>query len=207
MINKRKFDLVIFDMDGVILRSDLLYYEIAKKINSEIDQVKLSTSISQGGKILFESIFGKDYTEQNVSWFRKMQVKKFNQNHHLYDDIVNIIMNVSKTYKLAIVSNKPITCIEGILRQINIYDLFDVVIGRDSGLAIKPEPDGINHVVQSIGVDKRRVVYLGDSISDYRACEKAEITFAHCRYGFDASTVKCDYVLYETNQIESILEI
>ncbi len=207
MVDKKKYDLVILDMDGVILKSDLLYFEIAKKINSKVNQIKLSSSISQGGQVLFKSIFGDNYTEENIIWFREMQIKFFNPNIHLYNDIVDIIMDISRKYKLAMVSNKPIFCIEGILKQVCVHDQFDVIIGRDSGLAIKPEPDGINHVIQSIGSDKSRVIYLGDSISDYNACNKADITFAHCKYGFDASSIKCEYILNETNQIKSILKL
>ena len=68
MIDKKKYDLVILDMDGVILKSDLLYFEIAKKINSKVNQIKLSSSISQGGQVLFKSIFGDNYTQENIIW-------------------------------------------------------------------------------------------------------------------------------------------
>lgn len=207
MANDKKFELVIFDMDGVILRSDLLYYEIARQINTEINYTDLSCGISQGGKILFKSIFGDNYTEKNINWFRKMQVKAFNRNTHLYEDIHEIITNVSKYYKLAMVSNKPVACIEGILKDINLYDLFNIIVGRDSGHGVKPQPDGLNHVIKNMKVEKNKVIYFGDAISDYHACIKAGITFAHCKYGFDESIVECKYVLSKTEEIRDILDL
>tara|TARA_Y100000768_G_C23846277_1_gene618690 strand:- start:288 stop:911 length:624 start_codon:yes stop_codon:yes gene_type:complete len=207
MKNNKKFKLVILDMDGVILKSDLLYFEIAKKINSKVNLTEISNNISKGGQALFKSIFGDNYTEDNVIWFREMQIKVFNPNIHLYNDIVKIIMDISRNYKLAMVSNKPVYCIEGILKHVCVYDEFDVVVGRDSGLAIKPNPDGINHVLHTMKVDKNEALYLGDSKSDYDACSKADIAFAHCKYGFDTSSVKCEYILNEVNQINGILEL
>ena len=205
MKNNRKFNLVILDMDGVILKSDLLYYEIAKKINTEVKLMEISNNITNGGQALFRSIFGNKYTEEDIIWFREMQVKVFNPNIHLYSNIVKIVMDISRGYKLAMVSNKPISCIKGILQQVCVYDKFDVVVGRDSGLAIKPKPDGINHVLQIMKVDKNEALYLGDSKSDYDACLKADIAFAHCKYGFDTSSIKCEYILNETDQIKDIL--
>ena len=207
MKNNKKFKLIIFDMDGVILKSDLLYFEIAKMINTKVNLTEVSSNISRGGHALFKSIFGDTYTEENIIWFREMQIKVFNPNIHLYDDIVKIVMDISRNYKLAMVSNKPISCIKGILKQVYVYDGFDVVVGRDSGWAIKPNPDGINHVLQIMEVDKNEALYLGDSKSDYDACLKADIAFAHCKYGFDTSSVKCEYILNEANQIRDILEL
>ena len=207
MKNNKKFKLIILDMDGVILKSDILYFEIAKMINSKVNLAEVSSNISKGGQALFKSIFGDNYTEENIIWFREMQIKVFNPNIHLYNDIVKIVMDISRNYKLAMVSNKPISCIKGILKQVCVYDEFDIVVGRDSGLAIKPNPDGINHVLQIMEVDKNETLYLGDSKSDYDACLKADISFAHCKYGFDTSSVKCEYILNDEAQIKDILEL
>ena len=101
MKNNKKFKLIIFDMDGVILKSDLLYFEIAKMINTKVNLTEVSSNISRGGHALFKSIFGDTYTEENIIWFREMQIKVFNPNIHLYDDIVKIVMDISRNYKLA----------------------------------------------------------------------------------------------------------
>ena len=47
---KSKYKLVIFDVDGVIVKSDILYYEIAKRYNTNLEQEKLSHKISQSGE-------------------------------------------------------------------------------------------------------------------------------------------------------------
>ena len=50
-----------------IVKSDILYYEIAKK-QPNLEQEKLSHKISQSGEELFSYIFG-EYTDVNVRWF------------------------------------------------------------------------------------------------------------------------------------------
>ena len=204
---KSKYKLVIFDVDGVIVKSDILYYEIAEKHNTNLDQEELSHKISQSGEELFSYIFGENYTDINVKWFRKMQKELFEPNKHLYSGINDIIKDISKYYRLAIVSNKPEAIIREMLSVSNIIDSFEKIIGRDTGYPIKPNPDGIKYLLKDFQIDNKSVIYFGDSPTDYEACKSAQVSFAHCKYGFDTNIIPCDYELEDINQIKDILNL
>ena len=204
---RSKYKLVIFDVDGVIVKSDILYYEIAKRYNTNLEQEKLSHKISQSGEELFSYIFGENYTDVNVRWFRQMQKELFEPRKHLYSGISNIIKDISKYYRLAIVSNKPEAIIRQMLSRSNIIDSFDRVIGRDSGYSIKPSPDGINYLLENFQINNKSVIYFGDSPTDFKACKSARVSFAHCKYGFDTNIIPCDYELEDIKQIRDILSL
>ena len=71
------YKILMFDVDGVIVKSDELYYQIALKTNKTVRKKDLKKAISIGGDDLFKSIFNKRYTDKEVSWFRDMQIEMF----------------------------------------------------------------------------------------------------------------------------------
>ncbi len=53
------YKILIFDVDGVIVKSDDLYYQIALKTNKTVRRNDLKKAISIGGDELFKSIFNE----------------------------------------------------------------------------------------------------------------------------------------------------
>ncbi len=198
------YKILIFDVDGVIVKSDELYYQIALKTNKTVRKNDLKKAISIGGDDLFKSIFNKRYTDKEVSWFRDMQIEMFSSQEHLYPGIVEIVRELSLKFKLIILSNKPKRCIDGIFSKANIYQYFCEIIGRDSGYAVKPSPEAIEYIISKYQIREDQVLFFGDSRSDAVACKSAGISFAHCRYGFVTDKIKCHHII---NKIEDILDI
>ena len=58
----------------------------------------------------------------------------------------------------------------------------DIVVGSDSGVALKPEPDGIftvcGYFKDNFGIEKSETLYFGDNEVDAVAAERAQIDFA-----------------------------
>ena len=136
-----------------------------------------------------------------------MQKELFEPGKHLYSGISDIIKDISKYYRLAIVSNKPEAIIRHMLSVSNIIDSFERVIGRDTGYSVKPNPDGINFLLEDFQINNKSVIYFGDSPTDFKACKSAQVSFAHCKYGFDTNIIPCDYELEDINQIRDILSL
>ena len=82
-INKN-YKLCVFDVDGVIVKSDVLYYEIAKIHNTNLNRDELCMRISKGGEALFSYIFGNNYSSGDVAWFRKMQKRNYLLQRNIY---------------------------------------------------------------------------------------------------------------------------
>ena len=117
-------DLLILDFDGVVLKADELFYQIAKDnffINRSdrypISKVRMSEVISTGGEKLFKAVIGREnFTKDDVNIFRKAQVDCFNKENHLFS-VLSDIENIYNDYKngICICSNKPDWIIKEIL--------------------------------------------------------------------------------------------
>lgn len=64
---------------------------------------------------------------------------------------------------------------ESVLKQLNIYDVFDEIVTSQSGFARKPEPDGINYFVDKYDLDCKNVYYVGDRTIDMDCAKNAGV--------------------------------
>lgn len=64
---------------------------------------------------------------------------------------------------------------ESVLKQLDIYDVFDEIVTSQSGFARKPEPDGINYFVDKYGLDRKQVYYVGDRTIDMDCAKNAGV--------------------------------
>ena len=59
-----------------------------------------------------------------------------------------LLAELKKRYRLAVVTNNSLKAAEIALKNNHIFDLFDVVVGREKMGALKPEPDGFEYVLR-----------------------------------------------------------
>jgi hydrogenase expression/formation protein HypE len=73
--------------------------------------------------------------------------------------------------KIGIISRNSLKSIEKALENFNAtrIDDFDIIISRDSPVAVKPAPDGIQLAAENLGIPTSRVMMVGDYIFDLQA--------------------------------------
>ncbi|MDP4153499.1 MAG: HAD family hydrolase [Bacillota bacterium] len=86
--------------------------------------------------------------------------------------------------RLAIVSLKPHSQITNPLRQYGVRSCFEIVIGGDDLSTRKPDPAGIEYVLQKFGVEKDEFLYVGDSLTDQQTAQNAGVDFGAMLTGF-----------------------
>lgn len=85
---------------------------------------------------------------------------------------------------MAVITNKTRDFSEPILDQLGVRKYFRMIIGADDGLPLKPEPDSVLKVVETIGAPKDRTVIVGDGTTDMKAGKAAGIATCAVTYGF-----------------------
>lgn len=75
--------------------------------------------------------------------------------------------------KLGVVTNDTQMGAEAHLNAAGAFDLFDFVIGHDSGFGAKPDSDPLRAFAQKVGVAVDQVVMVGDSTHDLIAGQRA----------------------------------
>ena len=88
-------------------------------------------------------------------------------------------------YKLGCVTNKAEQFTLPILRQLDIYDTFEIVVSGDTLEVKKPDPGPLLYAAEKLGVDASQSLMLGDSQSDVKAARAAGFQIICMSYGYN----------------------
>lgn len=117
----------------------------------------------------------------------------------LYPDIIETLTELKKQYQLYIVSNCQDGYIQTFLDYYKLWDLFDDF--ENPGRTNLDKAGNISLVIERNKVKK--ACYIGDTLGDQQASDKAGIPFIHAAYGFGKPDRKCP----EINSMKELPEV
>lgn len=85
---------------------------------------------------------------------------------------------------LAVLSNKPHLQTLGVIAALFGEDCFDVVLGQQEGIPIKPDPAGVFEIMKQLKVSAKEVLYLGDTATDMKTGKSAGAYTLGVLWGF-----------------------
>ncbi|MBR3987917.1 MAG: HAD family hydrolase [Clostridia bacterium] len=117
----------------------------------------------------------------------------------LYDGILETLKELSRDFSLFVVSN----CEDGYIQAfIEHYNMENVIKDFEcAGRTVKPKGDNIRTVMERNGIDK--AFYVGDTILDKEAADKAEVPFVLANYGF-GEVKNPDYIIEKPSELIGI---
>jgi len=87
------------------------------------------------------------------------------------------------TYRMAVLTNKPLDMSRAILSGLSLDRYFVDVLGGDSLDSKKPHPDGLLHIMRTHGASPGETLMVGDSRNDVLAGKKAGVRTCGVTYG------------------------
>lgn len=203
-------EAIIFDLDGTLwstIDSSLKVLkevkERHKEVTKDISKEEVERSMGKSFDEIVESYYG--YIEHN----KAVEIAKeaFEENVRnlmvnggtLYKNLEDTIKELSKKYKLCIVSNCIIGYIESFLRSSGLEEYFTdhECIGK-TGLN---KGENIKLVMERNNI--KNAVYVGDTISDKEAADIAGIPFVYASYGFG----EVNEYDYKINDIKDLCDL
>ena len=148
---------------------------------SEVAENEIFITIGLNLEHTFIKLVGEnnvDKTEEFKNLFIKRADEVMADLSILFNETPSIIKKLNeKTIKLAIVSTKFRYRIEDILRRENLLNFFDVIVGGEDVSSLKPDPAGLKLAIDKLELKSSEVFYIGDSITDAKAANNADIPF------------------------------
>jgi phosphoglycolate phosphatase len=183
-------DLLIFDLDGTLCDTK---EDIATAVNAALRELGLPekprelifTYVGGGVRRLIQQAVGEESGER---FDRAMRVFRGHYMDHLLDTTrpypgMEGILDHFREKKMAVVTNKPYDYTGRILSGLGLDSRFNLIVGGENGLPLKPAPDMILHVVERLSIPKDRCVMIGDGMSDLRASRTAGVRICAVGYG------------------------
>lgn len=86
--------------------------------------------------------------------------------------------------KVALCTNKPERFIAPLLDALDWHGMFDAIVGGDTLVERKPDPEPLLHIVRGFGLDVHECLMVGDSHTDAEAANAAGMPLALVDYGY-----------------------
>lgn len=179
--------LVIFDCDGVIINSEdaILHYYNNVLIGAgysaidRADKYLLSGVLSMADKDIMRLLAKDDAVKLEKLYQSAKQVYKANEygNIVLSDGLKELLDKLkTNNIKLAVLTNRG-SSLPSLLKHFGVYDYFDKMITSADVLTPKPDPEGLNSILDHFKISKADAIFIGDAEPDYYAAKAGKVQF------------------------------
>ena len=201
---------ILFDLDGTLIDSR---EDLANSINAmlihfgkkELPHEVIASYIGDGAPMLVRRSLGDPDDESFVqdavlyfmSWYREHKL----DNTYVYDGVKEALNAIQKSrdgasaegmqpLKMAVLSNKPVGPSRAIVEALGLGQYFFQVYGGNSFHTKKPDPTGVQALLEEAGAAAEETVIVGDSDIDVLTARNSGIYSVGVTYGLAPHTLQ-----------------
>lgn len=181
---QRRFDLIIFDLDGTLIDNraairENFNYALSTHGFPQLEDKRIDAMIGTPLIEMFERILPKQDTHlapQLVDTY----VRRYRQTSHVgtvvLEDVIPTLEQLREDgFKLAVATTKANNTVSPLLESVGLHRYFDLATGRRDGMRNKPYPDMLNYVMKELGVKSEESAMVGDTPVDVMTARNAGI--------------------------------
>ena len=183
-----KYKLLIFDMDGLIFDTEIMYYnswfEVSHKygfkFNEDLRKRFTGKNEERIRDELFKILGSKEKVvklREELESFRKNYFKRYTNS--LKKEGLEELLYYAKEHniKCALASSSDREKIEFLLEKEEIRDFFDYIISGDEVERSKPDPEIFIKAKKHFNIRDKEALILEDSYNGYLACRKSNMDY------------------------------
>ena len=197
---KALMDLLVFDLDGTLVDStlDLANSVNATRVYMNLEPLPVSTVASyvgNGAPVLIRKAIGPDADEQTLdvaltyflSWYREHIL----DNTLPYPGVIEGLDEALKAgHKMAVLTNKPERFSKTLLAGLGMDKYFFRIYGGNSFPLKKPNPFGLQKLMEEAAVQPDHTWMIGDSSVDILTARNAGVRCVGVTYGIQPESLE-----------------
>ena len=218
----RRYDTVIFDLDGTLLNTledladgvnaALKHFGRPERTLDEVRQFVGNGVLNLMDRAVPEGKEAKDF-QAIYEWFKAYYAAHSEVKTRAYDGIPELLKQLqAEHFKMAIVSNKFHDAVCQ-LSRCYFGELLPVSIGENeaAGIRKKPAPDTVFTALERLGSTVEHAVYIGDSEVDFQTAQNAGVDVIMVGWGFrDEDFLKeqgAKFVIHDPAEILDAIDV
>jgi HAD superfamily hydrolase (TIGR01549 family) len=184
--NPKKY--LIFDLDLTLARLEIDWSDVFQMLFSEVKSIdpSLPFAMPENAHDYFK-LLNEVVTKQGKSAKQKLDkaVEEYERVHYHgytpYPELVSFIHAQKNNYTFGLWTSNSTRTIQDFLQKEQLKDIFKHIIAMENVLFTKPNPEGFYKIYERNNL-KKEYLMIGDSPSDERAAQAADIDFFRIDY-------------------------
>lgn len=177
------YKLVIFDLDGTLLDTDLLlvltWVELYKRYKPN-GIPRIDDIVTFSGPPIKQSlhkVFPKEDVDKLYKSFNEISQPLYDEYLTVYPGGKELIEKLKKdNVRLAVLTSKHKGPTKHALEVVGLDNTFDVIVTSNDVIKTKPDKEGVEKILSFYPeLSKKDVLYIGDNTSDYLTCLNSSI--------------------------------
>lgn len=188
-----KYKAVIFDMDGTILNTledlkNATNYSLRQFGMPERSLEEVRMFVGNGIRKLVERAVPAGTSGEKIDQILDVFLEYYEihsaDNTSPYPGILELVEKLKKSgIKTAVSTNKADVPAQELGREY-FNGIFDLIVGQQDGLKVKPAPDSVNKILSILDIQKKDAIYIGDSDVDVQTAKNSGLDFIGVSWGF-----------------------
>jgi phosphoglycolate phosphatase len=190
--------LIAFDLDGTLVDSRRDLADAANQLVAELGGTALAEEavgdmVGEGARVLVARALRAAGLEahadgatlfQRLARFLEIYDRRLLQHTKPYPGIVQALTAARQHARLAVLTNKPTRATDAVLEGLELRAFFDDVVGGDGEWPRKPDPGGLQYLIDRAGATRTGTLLVGDSAIDHETAARAGVRCCLATYGF-----------------------
>ncbi len=190
--------LIAFDLDGTLVDSRRDLADAANELVAELGGTALAEEavgdmVGEGARVLVARALRAAglaaHAEgailfQRLARFLEIYDTRLLRHTKPYAGIVQALTAAQQHARLAVLTNKPTRATEAVLEGLGLRAFFDDVVGGDGEWPRKPDPGGLQYLIEQARATPSRTLLVGDSAIDHETAVRSGVRCCLATYGF-----------------------
>jgi len=187
------FTLVVFDLDGTLVDSREDLAASTNDVLSDLGADPLAMHdivrmVGDGARTLVQRALVAAHCDADLdtalSAFHQHYARRLLDTTRAYPGIDEALDALSRTARLAVLTNKPLVPAQRLLDHFGWTPRFARVIGGDGPWGRKPDPAGLQDLMNWAGAAPLETLMVGDSMVDVEVAQRVGATMCVAAWGF-----------------------
>ncbi len=208
---------IIFDLDGTILDSEKLYYDILCKVAKSFDVILTeenyndfySMVLADKARKLVEKYHAKGLEQNIISKYRSMELSE-TENYGkklLFPDTVKTLSQLKdRGYHLYLCTNSRTAHVQDLLRISGLDGYFEGMVCREMCDKFKPDPQPYQKVVDIYHLLKEETCAVEDTSHGVQSAKMAGLFTFGIKRDYPIDDRNTDILIYQLTELVEIVD-
>ncbi|MFD1902229.1 HAD family hydrolase [Enterococcus termitis] len=188
-----KVNCVIFDFDGTLGDSKECGFEATKEAfkalqlkapEHDVIEYYMGIPIEKSFKEMADRALSQSEFDQLLKLFREYYKKYEDKYLNIFPGIKELLDELKlKKILMFVVSSKKTNVLRRNLESLEISDYFEEIVGSDKVTNYKPDPEGINYLINKYSLSADDTLMIGDATFDMQMGKAAKVNTCAVTWG------------------------